>query len=406
MNFIDCVKSSIRNIMYNKIRSFLTMLGIIIGISSVIIVVALGRGSTNQITSEFEKMGAKTLNIRPNLEKAGKQDLLTIDDIKTIQDSDPDIETVSPQDQMTGSLQLENNKEAIYIYFVNQDFRNIGGINVIYGRYFNQKEYESSKQYIVIDSLTSEKLFKTANSVGRDIRVNVGGTAKIFNIIGVFDISPYYSGIGSLANNVTIPGFVFIPFTCKQDLGLYNKNCSMISAILKDLTREGEVADNIVKTLSIKHDNLGKNIYIVEKATNQMAALTNILSIVTTLVIAVAAISLIVGGIGVMNIMLVSVTERTREIGTRKALGATTNDIMTQFLVEATVLCFIGGVIGIAFGLTTSSVIARFANMQSSPSILMIFVSIIFSSLIGLFFGIYPAKKASDLNPIDSLRFE
>ena len=382
------------------------MLGIIIGISSVIIIVALGRGSTEQITSQFEKMGAKTLNIRPHLQIAKKEDLLTADDITTIQESDPDIVTVSPHDQMTGAVQIENNKEAVFIYFVNQDFLNIGGIEIIYGRFFNQKEYEEGKPYIIIDSLTSEKLFKTINSVGMDIKVNVGGTAKMLNVLGVFDISPYYSGIGSVANSVAIPGFVFIPFTFKQNLGLYNRNTSMISVILGDLERESEVADNIIKTLSIKHGNLGKNIYIVEKATNQMAALSNILNIVTMLVIAVATISLIVGGIGVMNIMLVSVTERTREIGTRKALGATTNDIMTQFLVEATVMCFIGGLIGVSFGLTTATTIQYFTGMKSSPTISIVVISLVFSSLIGIFFGIYPAKKASDLNPIDSLRFE
>lgn len=382
------------------------MLGIIIGISSVIMIVALGRGSTEQITSQFEKMGAKTLTIRPNLEKAKKEDLLTIDDIKTIEEADPDIETVSPQDEMTGSLQLLDNKRPVLIYFVNQDFINIGGIEIMHGRFFNQKEYEDGKGYIIMDSLTSEQLFKTSDSVGKDIRVNVGGTAQILNVMGVFDIAPYYAGVGSLAETVTIPGFAFIPFTYKQNLGLYNKNSSIISAILKDLNREREVADNITKILAIKHGNLGKNMYIVEKATNQMAGFTNILNIVTMLVIAVATISLIVGGIGVMNIMLVSVTERTREIGTRKALGATTNDIMTQFLVEATVMCFIGGVIGVTFGLTTATMISYFTGMKSSPTISIIVISLVFSSLIGIFFGIYPAKKASDLNPIDSLRFE
>ena len=382
------------------------MLGIIIGISSVIMVVALGRGSTEQITSQFEKMGAKTLTIRPNLEKAKKEDLLTIEDIKTIEESDPDIETVSPQDEMTGSVQIQDNKRAVLIYFVNQDFLSIGGVEIMHGRFFNEKEYQDGKGYIIMDSLTSEQLFKTTNSVGRDIRVNVGGTAQILNVIGVFDIAPYYAGVGSLAETVTIPGFVFIPYTYKQNLGLYNINVSLVSAILKDLNREREVADNITKVLSIKHGNLGQSMYIVEKATNQMAALTNILDIVTMLVIAVATISLFVGGIGVMNIMLVSVTERTREIGTRKALGATTNDIMTQFLVEAIVLCFIGGVIGVSFGLTVATVVEFFTGMKSSPSLSIILISLVFSSLIGIFFGIYPAKKASDLNPIDSLRFE
>ncbi len=406
MNFFDCVKSSVRNITHNKMRSFLTMLGIIIGISSVIIIVALGRGSTEQITSQFEKMGAKTLNISPNIEKASKQDLLTIEDIKAIQDSDPDISTVSPQDQMTGSLQIQDNKKPVYISFVNQYFLNIGGIDMMYGRFFNQKEYEDGKAYIVIDSMTSQKLFKTENSVGRDVRVNVGGTAKMLSVIGVFDISPYFSGIGSVTESVTVPGFVFIPFTYKQNLGLYNKNCSMISAILKDINREQEVADNITKSLSIKHKNLGKDMYIIEKASKQMSSFSSILNIVTLLVIAVATISLIVGGIGVMNIMLVSVTERTREIGTRKALGATTTDIMTQFLIEATIMCFIGGVIGVVFGLSVAYSVSYFTGLKSSPTASIIVISLVFSSLIGIFFGIYPAKKASDLNPIDSLRFE
>lgn len=406
MNFFDCFKSSIRNIAHNKVRSFLTMLGIIIGISSVIIIVSLGRGSTEQITSQFEKMGANTLNIQANSEKATQQDLLTIDDIKIIKECDPDIVTVSPNDTMAGSVQVQDNKKPVYIYFVNQDFLSIGGIDIMHGRFFNEKEYDDGKSYIVIDSLTSEKLFQTTKSNGNTVKVNVGGISKTLTIVGVFDIAPFYAGVGSVADAVTIPGFVFIPFSYKQNLGLYSKNSTIISAILKNLDREQEVADNIVKTLSIKHDNLGKNMYVIEKATNQMAALTNILNIVTMLVVAVAIVSLIVGGIGVMNIMLVSVTERTREIGTRKALGATTNDIMTQFLVEATVMCFIGGLIGVIFGLSVCAAVSFFTGLKSSPDPTVIMVSLIFSSLIGIFFGIYPAKKASDLNPIDSLRFE
>ncbi len=407
MNFFDVLKSSLKNIAQNKMRSFLTMLGIIIGISSVIMIVSLGRGSTEQISSQFEKMGAKTLNVSVDTENSVKSDLLTINDVKAIEDSDQDIISVSPQDQMTGSVQIQDNKKPVLIYFVNQNFPDIGGLDMLYGRFFNQKEYEDLKPYIVLDSLTCEKLFKTSDVVNKDVRVNVGGTAKVLNIIGVFDIAPYYAGIGTnMAESTGVPGFAFIPFSIKQDLGLYNKNSSIISAILKTTEREKQVADSIIKTLSIKHNNLGKNLYIIEKGNKQMSSLTSILDIVTLLVIAVATISLIVGGIGVMNIMLVSVTERTREIGTRKALGATTYDIMMQFLIEAVTMCLLGGIIGIVFGLTVAYVVANFIGLKSSPTVSIILIALGFSSMIGMFFGIYPAKKAADLNPIDSLRFE
>jgi len=405
MNLIDCIKTSFTNIFNNRMRSFLTMLGIIIGISSVILIVALGRGSTEQISGQFERMGSNTLNVSVNLENSVISDLLNYDDIKAVLDSDNDIYSVSPQDQLSGVLEVESIKRSAYLFFVNNEFPNLGGIDMLSGRFFSKSDYEDAKQYVVIDSLTSEKLFKTRDAVGRTIKVFYGGLGRQLNIIGVFDIDPFFSGVGTdIAEVVGVPAFAFIPFTLEQYFGIQTKNVIKISAMLSDSNRVNEVADNILKILGIRHNNLGKRVYIIERASTQINKYGNIINIVSLLVAAVAAISLIVGGIGVMNIMLVSVTERTREIGTRKALGASTFDIMVQFLFESVLICLIGGTLGVALGVVSAALISHLTGIKAIHSTGMILFALGFSSMVGMFFGIYPAKKAAQLNPIDALR--
>ncbi len=406
MNLIDCIRSSFTSILHNKMRSFLTMLGIIIGISSVILVVALGRGSTEQISGQFAKMGSKTLNVSVNLEDSVNSDLLNYADIRAVLDSDNDIFSVSPQDQVNGSVQNEsNNRRTSYLFFVNDEFPNIGGIDILNGRFFNKSDYEDAKQYVVLDSLTCEKLFKTKEVIGKSIKVYYGGLGRKLNIVGVFDIDPFFSGVGTnIADAVGVPAFAFIPFTLEQYFGINSKNVSKISAILKDDIRANEVADNIIKVLSIRHNNLGRKVYKIERASTQINKYGSIIDIVSLLVVSVATISLIVGGIGVMNIMLVSVTERTREIGTRKALGASTLDIMIQFLFEAVLICLIGGFAGVLFGISLAALVSKLTGLKALQSINIILLALGFSSLIGIFFGIYPARKAAQLNPIDALR--
>ncbi len=410
MNFIDCLKSSFKNIFHNKMRSFLTMLGIIVGISSVILIVALGRGSTEQITGQFDKMGAKTLNISANLENAFNSDLLTHDDLKAVLDSSKEIVAVSPQDQVAGTVQLNddtNNRRTAYLFFVNHEFYNIGGIDLLNGRFFTNSEYQDGKLYTVIDSLTCEKLFKTKEVIGKNIKVNYGGAGKTLTIIGVFDIDPFFAGVGTnVADTVGVPAFVFIPHTLEPLFGMQTKTINKISAILKDDSKTNDIADNIVKILAIRHNNLGRQVYKIERASTQINKYDNVINIVTALIVSVAGISLLVGGIGVMNIMLVSVTERTREIGTRKALGASTVDIMSQFLVESIIICLTGGIVGVSIGVIISLLVSKLTGLKSSPNLNVIFISLLFSSLIGMFFGIYPAKKAATLNPIDALRFD
>ncbi|MCL2321351.1 MAG: ABC transporter permease [Oscillospiraceae bacterium] len=406
MNLVDSIRSSLTSIFHNRMRSFLTMLGIIIGISSVILVVALGSGSTDQISGQFNKMGAKTLNISVNMEDSVISDLLIYSDIKSIEDSDVDIYSATPQDQVDGTVEIENKgKRGAYLYFVNNEFPNIGGIDLLGGRFFNKSDYEDAKQYVVIDSLTCEKLFKTKEVIGRSLKVNYGGIGRNLHIIGVFDIDPFFAGVGTdIADVVGVPAFAFIPYTLEQYFGMNTKNLFRISAVLKNDTRINEVADNIFKVLAIKHNNLGRKVYKIERASTQINKYGSIINIVSLLVVCVAGISLVVGGIGVMNIMLVSVTERTREIGTRKALGASTFDIMTQFLIEAVLICLLGGIVGVFLGISLATLISRLTGLKSIQNINVILLALGSSSLVGIFFGIYPARKAAQLNPIDALR--
>ena len=386
----------------NKLRAFLTMLGIIIGIGSVIAIVSLGQGGQQAITGEFEKLGSTTINISVNSAKALKGDYINQEDIKQIKEKIPSVRYATPMVQKRGRVRSDNKSRTAVITGGDTDLAYVENSEIIHGRYFNERELNEGRAVAVIYEATANSLFGHSDAVGESIKLGTKTTMKSVIVVGV--AKGFSNTFGVEESN--IPSFVSIPITFMRNLFSEDFVIDTIG-IMASGQKELEAAGNSARSiLESRHGNRGKDIYRPESSLKQLEQINKVIAIFTGFISSVAGISLIVGGIGVMNIMLVSVTERTREIGVRKALGATTGIILLQFLTESVIISLIGGLLGMLLGIFGAELIGKLAGISPTLSIRVIIGTIAFSSAVGIFFGIYPAQKAARLNPIDALRYE
>ncbi|MBX4259593.1 ABC transporter permease [Clostridium estertheticum] len=409
MNILESLKMAIASILSNKMRSFLTMLGIIIGISSVITIVALGNGGKNYIGDEFAKMGSNTVTLNVDPSKVEQiSDYFTLDDVKQIKNRVDTAKYISPTVSKKGTARTETKTSTANVTGVNTDYSLISNVEIVYGRFLNEREVEEGKAVAVIDQTSAKALFGTDDAVGKSFKLGPVASSKSATVVGVSKASSMFggsSGPRSRSGDST-PTLVTVPITFLETLFPLDFNISTLTMTSTSQANSVQTGNEALKILQAKHDNKTLDLYKATNSASMLESINQVLGIFTAFLSAVAAISLLVGGIGVMNIMLVSVTERTKEIGIRKAIGATTNAILFQFLTESVILSLIGGLIGMTLGIVAAKIIGSFAGITPSVSILVILETILFSSVVGIFFGIYPARKAAKLNPIDALRYE
>lgn len=403
MSFLENIKMAFDSILSNKMRSLLTMLGIIIGISSVIAIVSLGQGGQNTITGEFEKIGSSSLNIKVNTQKAEKSDYITYDDIEQIKEKIPYVKYATPSLQKQGIASTDRKSKTAYLMGGSEDAVYTQNLEMVSGRFYNNIEYLEGKPVVIIDETAARTLFGTDDVVGKNLTVGPKSSTKKATVVGVIksQLSMFASN-----DNENIPVIAYVPATFIQQLYSDESGLDTIT-VMSDTKENLESAGNTaISLLENRHGNRNREVYKADNLLKQLDQVNKVLGIFTAFISAVAAISLLVGGIGVMNIMLVSVTERTREIGIRKALGAKTENILLQFLTEAVIISCLGGIIGLILGIAGAYGLGSFAGIVPSVSPVIIITAILFSSAVGIFFGIYPARKAARLDPIEALRYE
>ncbi|MDU3307909.1 MAG: ABC transporter permease [Lachnospiraceae bacterium] len=406
-NLYEYIKMAVHNIMANKGRSFLTMLGIIIGIASVIAIVSVGEGTKNQMNSEIDDIGGGQIAISVSDEAQTDEEWITADDVDAIRAVDG-IEGVNVSDSFSGETTTGKGNFSLMVTGEGPDAKLLNNATMKHGVYFGENEVQEAKNVCVLSDADAKRLFGTDDVVGMTVDVNCYGLTKSLRICGVTTqkengtfVSYTYEGM---------PVTINVPYTTMNEFtGVSDYFFSVTMQADKSLNSQ-DVADKVVKLMEKRHQCAGKDYFQVQSFQDIMSSMNQMLDMVTAFISFVAGISLLVGGIGVMNIMLVSVTERTREIGIRKSLGAKTSSIMMQFLAEAAILTVIGGVIGIVLGViggyVICSIISNNMGMSITPGISLstIMAATLFSCAVGVFFGIYPAKKAAKLSPIEALR--
>ena len=397
---IEYIKMAFKSIGANKGRSILTMLGIIIGIGSVIMILAVGAGGKKMMNEQFEKMGANGLYIMINWENAGESDYISMEDIQQIKERVPGVVAASPSQTMSGEVRTDKKFHQAYISYYMPDAFLMADMDLKWGRLWNQSDYDNARNVCIIDQTGAKALFGTDDVVGMKVDLQLEGRSGQFTIVGV---QKREGILYSYAQES--PAYFYLPLTSVLKLtGSSTTSFYQLQVKLAEDADPSLTSDRIVRLLEARHGSRGRDAYYVEDMSQSLAQITQIQDMFVNIIAAIAAISLLVGGIGVMNIMLVSVTERTREIGIRKALGAKTGSILFQFLVEAAFITMIGGIIGIVLGLAGANALGGLVGLEPYMDPIMMLGVVLFSSGVGLFFGIYPARKAAKLHPIEALR--
>ncbi|NJD90175.1 MAG: FtsX-like permease family protein [Geobacter sp.] len=408
MDFIQTLKIALRALRTNKMRSFLTMLGIIIGIAAVIAMMAVGAGARHVISQQIASIGSNIILVLPGSTTSGGlrtgsggAQTLTSDDGKAIMAECPSVDMAAPTVRSSGLIVYGNMNWSTVIMGTTPEMFAIREWGVDNGRSIEQQDVDSAAKVCLLGQTVAENLFGSADPIGKIIRIK-----KVpFTVIGLLDRK------GQSPQGQDQDDAVFVPLRTAQRNLVRAHKPNLVGAIMVKAKSEellGKAEEEVNALLKQRHRitngkepdystrNLSEILAVAEQSSKAMSLLLGV----------VASISLIVGGIGIMNIMLVSVTERTREIGIRMAIGARRNDILLQFLTEAVLLTMIGGITGILLGAVGATVVSNLLSWPTLISVESISIAFFFSAVIGIFFGFYPARKAASLNPIDALRYE
>jgi len=405
MNYINSIKIALNALKRNKFRAFLTMLGIIIGVASVIVMLAIGQGSKQSIQDQMSGMGTNLIFAMPGAEQKGGVRMgnsdaksMKLSDVDAIERDCPAISDVSPEVRSSGQAVVGNQNWPTSIYGVNNKYFNIRKYTIGTGRTFTETEIQTYAKVCLIGKTIVENLFGKTDPIGQTIRF---GNIPLL-IIGVLG-EKGENGMGQDQDDL-----IMAPYTTVQKRILAITHIQSIAASAASESQNDLAIEQITASIRQSHKlkTGDEDDFQVRSQSEMVQMFSSISDIMTLLLGAISGISLLVGGIGIMNIMYVSVTERTREIGLRLSVGGRGNDILLQFLIESILLSVFGGVIGITLGIVATQIMASIMSWPVVITTLSVVMSFLVCSAIGIFFGWYPARKAASLNPIDALRYE
>jgi putative ABC transport system permease protein len=407
MVFTDLLEEIYISLSSNKSRSSLTILGIVIGIASVITMVSIGQGSTASIQSSIESLGSNLLVVSPGSQKSygsmvksssGSASTLTLEDSEVIKNQVNNLKTVAPIISFREQVIYKGNNANISIYGIDEAYKTVKSLEVSIGNFITSNQVKSVSKVAVLGPETRDNLF--GNDVDpTGLKIKISGTE--FTIIGVIESK----GVSGMNN---ADDLIYIPITVAKHYFTGNNSVSTINIEVSAVKYMNQAEEDIQTLLLTRHkiENVDSADFSIMNQADIMDSMSSISGTLSLLLGAIAGISLLVGGIGIMNMMLTTVTERTREIGLRKSLGARRKDINNQFLLESISLTFIGGIIGILLGLCASYLVSKFGSVPTIVSVQSVLLAFFVSAGIGVIFGYYPAQRASKLNPMEALRHE
>ena len=405
MNYLNSIKIALNALKRNKFRAFLTMLGIIIGVASVIVMLAIGQGSKKSIQDQMAGMGTNLIFAFPGGEQKGGVRMgnsdaqsMKLSDVEAIEKDCPAISDVSPEVRSSGQAVVGNQNWPTSIFGVNNKYFNIRKYTIGSGRSFTDNEINTYAKVCLVGKTVVTNLFGKINPIGQTVRF---GNIPLL-IIGILG-EKGENGMGQDQDDL-----IMAPYTTVQKRILAITHIQSIAASAASESLNAAAIDQLTKSLRSSHKLKDKaaDDFQVRSQSEMVQTFSSISDIMTALLGAISGISLLVGGIGIMNIMYVSVTERTREIGLRLSVGGRGNDIMMQFLIESILLSVFGGIIGISLGIIATKVMSSILNWPVVITTISVVMAFLVCSAIGIFFGWYPARKAASLNPIDALRYE